>query len=369
MQIQKALNFWVLVPMLFLSACASGQSEQIDKRQKDIWELSASSLEASGFDRDSVSNLLTLINDTPPNDFRGLVVLKDDKIVIEEYFNTFWRISIHDIRSAGKSITSVLLGIAINEGLVQNLEQSVYSFFPKDKYPSINEDYKKIKLKHLLEMSSGLDADTDNTNTVGHAVHWMASENWIDYLLSVPMTTEPGEKWVYADIHALLIGAIIEETSQMSLRDYAKAKLFDPLGIEQFYWYTNSSNQTGAAGNLYLSTLDFAKIGLLVLNGGKWNAEQIVDAGYINRLLSTKSFDVSNNFSLADHYSMMWYKSERSFGDKTFNYLFASGNGGNHLVIVPEEKMVIALTSSAYGPGPGHRRSYNIMRKVLTSIR
>lgn len=363
------LRFLALLLFLTLSVYVFGQTDSADKPGKDMTELSVASLEESGINRDSINNLLELISNTPPNDFRGLVVLKDNKIVIEEYFNTFWRISVHDIRSAGKSITAVLLGIAINEGLVQDLEQSVYSFFPKNKYPSINKDYQKIKLKHLLNMSSGLDADTDDTNTPGHAAHWMGSDDWIDYLLSVPLTAKPGEKWVYADIHALLIGAIIEETSNMSLLEFAKEKLFKPLGIEQFYWYTNASNQTGAAGNLYLSTLDFAKIGLLVLNEGKWGSEQVADPDYVNKLLHTTSFDISDNFSLADDYGMMWYKSKRSFGNKTFNYLFASGNGGNHLVIVPEEKMVIALTSSAYGQGYGHRRSFNIMTKVFNALR
>jgi CubicO group peptidase (beta-lactamase class C family) len=94
------------------------------------------SLEDSGFNKDSIENILRLINDTPPNDFRGLVVIKDNQLVVEEYFNTFWRNSVEDVRSAGKSVTAMLLGIAIKDGLVKNLEQDVYSFFPKNKYPS-----------------------------------------------------------------------------------------------------------------------------------------------------------------------------------------------------------------------------------------
>ncbi len=259
----------------------------------------------------------------------------------------------------------MLLGMAMKEGLVQNLDQDVYSFFPKSKYPAINEDYQKIKLKHLLDMSSGLDADTDNPASFGHAAHWIAKDDWKEYLLKVPLTASPGKQWVYADINALLIGAVIEETSGMSLKDYAREKLFAPLGIGQFYWYTNAANQTGAAGNLYLSTLDFAKLGMLIVNEGKWKNLPLIDPDYIQEL-SSETFDISDNNPFADAYGMMWYKSHRTFGGKNIDYLFASGNGGNLLVVIPAEEMVIALTSSAYGQGYGHHRSYNIMSKIFT---
>ena len=262
----------------------------------------------------------------------------------------------------------MLLGVAITEGLIESLDQSVYSLFSEKKNTSINEDYKKITVRHLLDMSSGLDADTDDTQTPGHAGNWMPMDDWKPYLLNVPLVKEPGTNWAYADIHALLIGLAIEEASGMSLKEYARKKLFGPLGMDEVYWYTNASNQTGAAGNLYLTTLDFAKLGLLVGNKGKWKGKQLIDQAYIDELIIRKSFDISDYFHIADFYGMMWYKSNRTFGKYTVDYLFASGNGGNHLVVIPELSMVIALTSSAYGPGPSHTRSYNIMRKVLTAL-
>lgn len=358
---------FLLLSISFVSY-SNVQSQITNKLRPPIPELPVASLEDSGFHKDSIENLLSIINATPPNDFRGLVVIKNNQIIIEEYFNTFWRNSIHDIRSAGKSVTAILLGIALKEGLVQNLEQDVYSFFPKNKYPTIHEDYKQIKLKHLLDMSSGLDADTDRPQTAGHSINWIAKDSWKDYILSVSRSSNPGKKWVYADINPLLIGGIIEEASGMSLKDYAEKKLFSPLGIKQVYWYTNAANQTGAAGNLYLSTLDFAKIGTLVVNEGKWKDIQIINPAYI-KSLSKKTFDLSNNNPYADAYGMLWYKSHRTFGNKTVNYLFASGNGGNQLIVIPEEEMVIALTSSAYGQGYGHQRSYNIMGKIFAALK
>lgn len=329
--------------------------------------LPFASLEEAGLNRDSMNALIAEIDNFPQRNFIGLVVIKDNQLATEWYFNSFWRNHIHDIRSSGKSITSLLLGVAIKEGLVQSIDQDVYSFFPQEKYPRLHKDYKKVKIKDLLDMSSGLDADSDDGNTPGHAGQWIGKDEWLTYILGIPQTGTPGEKWVYADINAALIGAIIEEKSGMSLRDYAKEKVFDPLGITQFYWYTNAANQTVAAGNLYISTLAFAKLGSLVANQGKWGDQQIVDAAYIERLLTHKVFDFPEGWR-ADHYGMLWYKSQRKFGEKEVEYLWASGFGGNHLLVVPVEKMVIAITSAGYGLRSAHARSYRIFSKLMNAL-
>ena len=352
--------------LIFLFLCISNTSFG---QRKPVPFIPVVSPEDAGFNIDSLNALDDTIDNFKQADYRGLVVIKDNKLVMEWYYNQFWRNHIHDIRSAGKSITALLLGVAIQEGLVQSLDQDVYSFFPKEKYPSIHEDYKKVKLIHLLNMVSGLDADSDDSRTPGNAGKWIAKDEWVKYLLSIPLARKPGEKWIYADINAVLIGAIIEEKSGMSLRDFAKQKVFDPLEIKEFYWYTNAANQTGAAGNLYISTLDFAKLGLLVETKGKWMGKQIADYDYMNRLLNEQSPAIGNYNPLADAYGMLWYRSKRTFGTKEVNYLWASGNGGNHLVVVPEERMVIAFTSGAYGQWYPHLRAYFILGKIFNALR
>jgi CubicO group peptidase (beta-lactamase class C family) len=363
--LKKNMKALILLLCLFCFSCSLGtRTLPKESNPKDI-ELPVASLEEAGFNRDSIDNLIDRIHKTPHKDFRGLVVIKDNQLVIEEYFNTFWRISIHDIRSAGKSVTALLLGIAIKEGLIESVEQDVYTLFSQKKNAAIHEDYKKIKLRHLLDMSSGLDADTDRPETMGHAGNWMAKDNWKEYLLNVPLSSQPGEAWVYADMNAVLIGLAIEEASGMSLKAYAQQKLFDPLGIKQLYWYTNASRQTGAAGNLYLSTWDFAKLGLVVVNEGAWDGHQFMDSSYIEELIAHKVFDLS---PFAGSYGMLWYKSSGTIRGKKVDYLFASGNGGNHLVVVPDEEMVVALTSSAYGQGYGQGRSLTILQMILSSL-
>lgn len=357
--------FYFLLLFSVLFACSQPNSS--NPLRRPIEELPVVSWEEVGFNQDSIETLIGLIETTDHPDFRGMVVIKDNQLVIEEYFTTYWRNTVHDIRSAGKSVTAILLGIAIKDGLVENLDQDIHSFL-KEKYPNINPDYQQIRLRDLLNMASGLDADTDDPGTTGRAPNWIALDNWRDYTLQIPLTEAPGKRWVYADINPVLIGAVIEEATGMSLRDYAVEKLFKPLNIEQVYWYTNVSNQTGAAGNLYLTTLDFAKIGLLVCDEGRWNGRQLVDPDYIKEIMTSEVFDLRDNNPYADYYGLLWYKSHRSFGDKTIDYLFASGSGGNHLIVIPKMNMVIALTSSAYGPYHGHGRSFAIMSKIFMAL-
>ncbi|MEL6559242.1 MAG: serine hydrolase [Bacteroidota bacterium] len=343
-------------------------STAIYAQRKPIANLPAVDPVEVGFNQGKLNALDDFIDNSEQRDYRGLIVIKDNQLAIEYYYNSFWRNHIHDIRSAGKSITSLLLGAAIEQGYVQDLNQDVYSFFSKDKYPEINEGYKQVKLIHLLNMVSGLDADSDDSDTPGSAGNWIAKDEWLHYLLSIPLARNPETKWIYADINAVLIGAIIEEQTGMSLKDFAKQYVFDPLEIKEFYWYTNAANQTGGAGNLYISSLDFAKLGYLIAREGKWGSQQIVNADYVRRLIKENSDAIGDYNPLADGYGMLWYKSKRKFGTKEVDYLWASDNGGNHLVVIPEENMVVAMTSGAYGNWYPHKRAYKILGKIIEAL-
>lgn len=358
---KKYFHLCLLLFLVGLSVDAQSSSETRAS-------LPTATLEEAGFNRDSIETLINLIYETPHKDFRGLVVIKDNRLVIEEHFNTYMWNTIHDVRSAGKSVTTLLLGIAMKEGLIKSLDQSIYSLFSPSKNPSINPEYKKIKLRDVLDMASGLDADSDNWRTPGQASNWISLGDWKEYVLNIPLKRTPGKRFVYADVHPLLIGLAIEEASGMSLKDYAQQKLFDPLGIKQMYWFTNEANQTGAAGNLYLTTLDFAKLGLLITNEGKWNNKQIIDTDYIQAIIDTKRPLPSDWGSFADSYGMFWYKSSRTFAGEKMDFLFASGLGGNHLLVIPEKEIIIAVTASAYGQRYQHGRSFTVERKVLDAL-
>jgi CubicO group peptidase (beta-lactamase class C family) len=317
----------------------------------------------------AVKEMLELIRTTPPNDFRGLVVMKDGKVVLEEYFNTYWRDTVHDIRSAGKSVTAVLLGIAIDKGLVRSVDQSIREFLPAPRGLQARDDeYARITIANLLTMSSGLDADDGDERSPGNAEKWMARDDWSQFALTLPFRAEPGTKWVYSDVCPMLIGAIIEKQSGMKLSEFARRNLFEPLGIHEWYWYTGKGGSTGAAGNLYISTLDFAKLGQLVLDGGRWQGRQLVSENWV-REMQRKRFDISGTNPFSSGYGYFWWLGEKKVGERVYSFSFASGNGGNVLFVVPAEHLVVSLTSSAYGQGYGHQRSHNILALVLRTLK
>ncbi|MBT1698157.1 beta-lactamase family protein [Fulvivirgaceae bacterium PWU4] len=354
----------LLFSLLITTSCCVAQNRP-DPLQPPIPDLPQAQLSSVGMKKDTIARLIDLIRSTPPRDFRALVVIKDNKLVVEEYFNTYWRETIHDIRSAGKGITALLLGIAIDKGLVKSTEQSIYDFFPGKKFEVPDAAHKSIKIKHLLNMSSGLYVNDDDDNAPGNTANWLLKDNWVNFATSVPMTSSPGEKYVYADICPMLIGAIIEQTSGKKLSAFAKENLFDPLGIREFYWYTAPNGSTGPMGNLYLSAVDFAKIGQVVAGHGKWQGKKIVSESWIKEI-SAVNFDISNEGPFAQGYGTFWFKSTKNVDGKLYECLFASGNGGNLLFVVPGKNLVVSLLSSAYGGG--HKRSHNIFEAVLRSL-
>lgn len=352
---------------ILITICCLGQTVS-DPLKPSIPFLPKVDLISVKMQQDTITKMINLINATPPNDFRAIVVLKDNKLVLEEYFNTYWRETIHDIRSAGKSVTSLLLGIAIDKGLVKSTEQSVYDFFPGYKNVQSNKPARKdIKIKHLLAMSSGLNADDDDDHSPGQTGNWLMKDNWVDFALSLPMIFDPGEKYVYTDICPMLIGAIIEKTSGKKLAEFANENLFIPLDIREFYWYTASNGSTGPMGNLYLTAVDFAKIGQLVLRKGRWGEKQIISAHWIDQIYKTR-FDISKANPFANSYGYFWYAVTKKINGKAFECFYASGNGGNLLFIVPDENLVVSLQSSAYGQGYGTHRSHNIFEYILKSL-
>ena len=352
------------IPLLtFLFVTSVCLAQQTNPLRPAIASLPTASPPSVGMKHDTISRLVELIRTTPPRDFRALVVIKNNNLVVEEYFNTYWRETIHDVRSAGKGITALLLGIAIDRGLVKNTEQSIYDFFPSKQNETLR---KNIKIKDLLNMSSGLYADDDDSNAPGNTANWLLKDNWVDFAMSLPTSFTPGEKYVYTDVCPMLIGAIIEKQSGMKLSDFAKKNLFEPLGIREFYWYTAPNGSTGPMGNLYLSGIDFAKIGQVVATNGEWNGKRIVSASWIKQICSV-NFDISKENPFASGYGNFWFKTTKNINGKLYECVFASGNGGNLLFVVPSENLVVSLLSSAYGGG--HTRSHNIFESVLRSLK
>ncbi|MEM9935668.1 MAG: serine hydrolase [Bacteroidota bacterium] len=340
----------------------------LHSQRSSVPNIPAADEVSSALTTEGREKMLSMIESWEPADFRGVVIIKDGKLEVEEYYNTFWRETVHDIRSAGKSITGILLGIAIDQGLVKDVEACVYDFFPEETFNyTITEAHKAIKIKHILTMSAGLDTYSDDPQSYGGEGNWYGKDDWLSYTLKTPVKLEPGKEWVYTDVCAQLAGGIVEETSGMSLEAFADKYLFGPLGFSEYYWFNDRTGRTAAAGNLYITTLDFAKLGLLVANKGKWGDQRIVSEQWIEQM--TTSYLTIGEGPYPTGYGYFWYREDIILEDKATPYFYASGNGGNKIYVVPDLSLVVAITSSAYGRGYGHRRANDILLATLRALK
>ncbi len=323
---------------------------------------SPSKPESDGVDTSAIEALYAEITEDQHHDLKGIVILRNGHLVSERYFNGDGASTLHDIRSATKSITALLMGIAIQRGLVHSVNDSIALYLPD--LPADGKE--KITIKDLLNMRSGLDADDDDPKTPGDEDNLDKSADWLKTIYSVPIKEPAGRTYNYASINAFLTGAIIENTSHMPLDRFADSNFFRPLGIDQETWRHVPVNRVTGQGNLSITTRDLAAIGELVLNGGRAEGKQIVPEAWIAQC-TAKQVVSSAHDPYSDYYGYMWYTKAEPVGHSTVEVHFASGNGGNKAYVIPSLHMVVAITSSAYSTNYGQRRSQNILLKILSA--
>jgi CubicO group peptidase (beta-lactamase class C family) len=316
----------------------------------------------SGIDAVALQSLYSDMAQESNHDLKGIVIVRDGHLVSEHYFNGDSAISLHDIRSATKSLTSLLMGIAIQKSLVHSVDDSISLYLP-----GLPKDGKeKITIRDLLNMRSGLDADDGDPASPGNEDTLDKSSDWIRTVYAVPTKRAPGAKYLYCSINAFLAGAIIENASHMSLDQFARANLFEPLGIPKYNWRHVPADRTTGQGNLSITTRDEAAVGELMLNDGVVSGRRVLTRDWITQSLASQ-IAISDSDPYADFYGYMWYTKAEPAGDHKVEVHFASGSGGNKIYVVPSLDMVVAITSSAYGQRYGQRRSQDILLRILAA--
>ncbi|MFZ0453580.1 MAG: serine hydrolase [Ignavibacteriaceae bacterium] len=294
-------------------------------------------------DSSAVYKLMEKIINEKFGRLESILIIKDGKLILEEYFYGYNRTKLHRINSCTKSVTSLLLGITLNRNKMNNVEQSIFNFFPQ-LHSYMTPENEKIKLKHVLTMTAGFDEDGDFEDN--------GPDNYIRYILESEMDTKPGEKFRYSGKCSNLLGGIIYTLEKKQADELAKEVLFTKLGILEFDWEKENGLVPCDAG-LQLYPIDMAKIGLLVLNNGNWNGEQIVPDEWI--AASTKPYVAESEFF--DYGYQWWYRSKNNkswwndpvHGEKTEHDMFlALGAGGQYIMGIRDLNMVIVTTASDY---------------------
>lgn len=293
-------------------------------------------------------------------DLRGVVVLRDGRQIAERYYNGARADELHDIRSAGKSVTALLVGIAIDRGAIRSLDDPVARYWTA----AAGSAAGAVPLRDVLTMRSGLAADDDDPASPGNEDRMDAAADPLAFARAVPRADPPGARYRYNSLTAYVAGIVVAEATGMRMADFARRHLFAPLGIARWRWDADAAGVTKGQGNLRLTTGGLATLGEMVRSGGRWRGRRIVASAWIADMLAPK-VGIAAADPYADGYGYFWYSRAQRIGDATIPVSFASGNGGNKIYVVPACRLVVAVTSSAYGRGYGQRRSEAILRAVL----
>lgn len=302
----------------------------------------------------------------------AIIIEQGDKVIIEEYFNGFKKDSQHDLRSSFKSITSLLAGIAIDKKLMA-LDDSLGRFFPELK----NEGKRKISVQNLLEMRSGLNCEEFYDIGPVCEEEMAKTDDWIAYCLGVDLVRKPGLNWSYNSNEPMLMGEIIARASGKSVMEFAKENLFQPLGINDYKWTVSPKGQGMTAGSFYMKPADMLKIIDLVRNKGNWKGRQIVSADWID--ISTNchiviDFSFTRYSRIPDaqyesaRYGFFWYKERLKYRDINTEVMFASGNGGQYMMWLPEYNLTAVFTGSNYGNWRGKLPFEMLLKYILPTI-
>lgn len=264
----------------------------------------------------------------------SLLIIRNGVLVAEGYSRHIRdRTEVEAVQSITKSITSILTGIAIDEGLISSLDTTINDIYP-DKLKN-HEDKKNISLKHLLTMSSGIQFDNDNFHVE------LSTENpddSIDYILSKPSYNDAGIEFYYRDADPHLLSYALQSLSGETLASYASTRFFQPLNITNYDWIQDDNNINFGAYGVYLTPRDLAKIGQMVLQGGQWNGQQIVSDSWLKE--STQKQIEKDSPTTTDYdYGYYWWIIPE------LNAFTAWGHGGNFITIFPDKQLVVVLTS------------------------
>jgi CubicO group peptidase (beta-lactamase class C family) len=284
----------------------------------------------------------------------GVLVAKSGELVVEEYFYGFGRDTMHDMRSASKSIASTLVGLAVDRDLLPGSDARVLDFLDYESYGNWSAAKGEIELRHLMTMSSGLDANDSDRNSVANenAFQWQRGQpDWIKFAMDAPMIANPGERIIYGSANPMILAGVLEEVVDGTVESFAHEALFGPLGIHNYKIFMRP-NDAGVylGGGMHLTPRDMLKIGQLYLDGGVWNGERVLSESWIS-----ESFDKYGPLEPLDRngnqYGYLWWHENYEVGERTIATVEARGHGGQYIIVVPELDAVAVLTAGNYGRG------------------
>lgn len=323
----------ILTTLGVLNSCVT-QTEEVENPIGYKWESSTPT--ELGLNESMIATALTEAGNK--GFINSMLIIRNGKIAAEKYYNGGNVSSYQTVRSVSKSFLSALVGIAVNKGILR-LDQKMIDFFPEYKSSVTDPRIKDITIEHLITMKSGIKGDVESYFT------FTLSGNWIKTILELQLDFAPGSKMQYSTAGTHLLSGILSKASGMSTFEFAKKYLFEPVGIVINDWVRDPQGIYFGGNDMFFTTRNMAALGLLYMNNGKLNNQQIVTEAWVKSslLYSGGSTGVWGSLSKAG-YGYLWWLGQLA-GQKIF---FALGYGGQYIICVPDQNMIIAATSNPY---------------------
>jgi CubicO group peptidase (beta-lactamase class C family) len=292
-------------------------------------------------DEEILAELVNKIEAGVFGNLHSLIIIHNDSLVLEEYFQGWTRHMRHYCNSVTKSFTSALIGIAVDQGWINDLDEKLLSFFPEyDDIANLDAKKESITLKNVLTMTSGFkwnEFDLPYGNPENAANKMTGTSDWIKYMLDLTMDndTDPGTKFTYNSGNTQLLSGIILNKTGQSAEEFAKDNLFNALGITSWEWQTGPNEITNTGWGLSLHPVNMAMFGYLYLKNGLLNSEQVVSEDWIAESTSKHT----------DYYGYQWYVEENEAYPEAGGMYNAFGAGGQFIFVLPNLNMVVVFTA------------------------
>lgn len=303
------------------------------------WETGT--LEEAGIDSAGINAFMRKVMEEHPY-MESILIVRNGKLVFEEYLNGWDPARIHRLQSVTKGFTSTLVGVAIEQGFIGSLDDPIRDYLP-DYSGFFGGKKDSVTVRHLLTMSAGFKWNEGETYYADpkrcdpHLAE--ASDDYLKYLLERPIVEEPGTVWRYNSGYPNILGHIIEERSGMKIVEFAYRNVFEPLGIKRAFWmFISGENKPSCAGGLRLISRDLARYGYLYLREGAWEGKQVVPAGWVRE--SLRGHFVSDG-NVGRGY---WWGKVKSL-DGLHDIFFTSGTGGQYVIVIPDLDTVVVTTA------------------------